>query len=86
MCISLRDAHSFSLQRLYQMMVVNKAAVHSDRGIEHLLMLLVGKVESNSSLIDEANKKYTNSLSITNTCEKQESLNAHILNSHIRRI
>jgi hypothetical protein len=49
----------------------NVITVNSDRGIDHLLMLLVGKVDPNqSSLIQEANKKCTNSLSITNICEK----------------
>jgi hypothetical protein len=48
----------------------SKVTVDSDRGIAHLLMLLVGKVSSNILLVNKANETYQNSLSITNTCEK----------------
>ena len=48
--------------------------VHSDRGIDHLLMVLVGKVTLDQSLIDAANKKYSQSLSITNIDDKARVL------------
>lgn len=52
----------------------SKVTVHSDRGVEHLLMLLVGKVTSNVLLVNKADKTYQNSVSIINTCEKARVL------------
>lgn len=40
-----------------------KVIVSSDRGIDHLCMLLIGEITSDYSIKKEANEKYANSLS-----------------------
>ncbi len=48
-----------------------EVSVFSDRGVDHLLMLLVGEITSNPLIIQEANEKYNQSLSsMMPVCEK----------------
>jgi hypothetical protein len=47
-----------------------KVTVQSDKGIDHLLTLLRGKVNRNAAFIKKANQKYPYPLSLVHNCEK----------------